>query len=312
MEPRQDATSQQSRSAWETREVTNVKKAITVIAALVAVLAVTSGAFAAKQYMITSSKQIKKGAISLSNLSRHAHKALEGRQGPKGDSGAAGAQGPKGSTGAPGATGAAGHDGAPGATGAAGHDGAPGATGAAGHDGAPGAMGPAGAPGKDGKDGKDGAPGFSPTAFGPYASDSPDSSFCGNTWANDKMDRSYVVYPQEDGSFLVAETFTNGTFATVAGNSPQDSACGSTADDVAGGITGTMHGYFLVKIPAGVGSFDPEATCVGTCYTKDFVQAVFGTTNYDVPVFEMHYSTLNHGQWTNASDNRGGSHGNIN
>lgn len=52
-----------------------MKKAITLVAALVAVLAVTSGAFAAKQYLVVSSKQIKNGAVSLSDLSRHAHKA---------------------------------------------------------------------------------------------------------------------------------------------------------------------------------------------------------------------------------------------
>jgi len=292
-----------------------LKKAITVIAALVAVLAVTSGAFAAKQYMITSSTQIKHGAISLSDLSKHARKMLHSKQGPKGATGATGAAGPAGASGkdgAPGKNGVAGAPGKDGKDGAAGLNGAPGAPGKDGKDGAAGQNGAPGAPGKDGKDGKDGAPGFSPTAFGPYASDSPDSSFCGNTWANDEMDRSYVVYPQQDGSFLVAETFTNGTFTTVAGDSPQDSACGSANDDVAADITGKLSGYFLVKIPAGEGNFDPEATCTEKCYTKDFVKAFFGTSNYDVPVFEMHYSTLTHGQWKNASDNRGGSHGNIN
>jgi collagen triple helix repeat protein len=92
----------------------NLKKAITVIAALVAVLSVTSGAFAAKQYMITSSKQVKKGSISLSDLSRHARKALHGHvghvgpRGLKGDTGATGAQGRKGDKGDTGATGATG------------------------------------------------------------------------------------------------------------------------------------------------------------------------------------------------------------
>jgi hypothetical protein len=82
-----------------------LKKAITLIAALVAVLAVTSGAFAAKQYMITSSKQIKHGAISLSDLSRHARKRLHGVQGaagptgPEGPRGDQGLQGPKGNQG---------------------------------------------------------------------------------------------------------------------------------------------------------------------------------------------------------------------
>jgi hypothetical protein len=238
-----------------------LKKGITLIAALVAVLAVTSGAFAANHYLITSSKQIKAGAVSLSDLSPSARKAL------KGHNGATGAAGPQGQ---------------------------------------------AGMTGKDGAAGKDGKPGFSPTAFGPYASDSPDSGICGNDWATDKMDRSYVVYPQLDGSFLVAETFTNGTFTTIAGNSPQDSHCDSATDDVAGGVNGRMNGYFLVRVPAAAGNFNPEAKCTDKCYTKDFVQAFFGTSSYDAPVFEMHYSSPGHGDWKNASDNRGGNEGNIN
>jgi hypothetical protein len=96
-----------------------LKKAITLIAALVAVLAVTSGAFAAKQYMIVSSKQIKNGAIGLSDLSHDVRTALHGKQGAtgpagkvgpqglKGDTGATGAQGPKGDTGAAGPAGPA-------------------------------------------------------------------------------------------------------------------------------------------------------------------------------------------------------------
>lgn len=99
-----------------------MKKGIILIAGLVAALAVTSGAFAAKHYLITSSSQIKNGAISLSDLSRTARKALRGHQGETGTAGPqgrAGAQGPKGD---PGATGAKGD---PGATGAKGDKGAP-------------------------------------------------------------------------------------------------------------------------------------------------------------------------------------------
>ena len=58
-----------------------MKKGITLIAVLAAVLAVTSGAFAANHYLISSSSQIKNGAISLSDLSPAARKALKGRQG---------------------------------------------------------------------------------------------------------------------------------------------------------------------------------------------------------------------------------------
>jgi hypothetical protein len=119
-------------------------KAITLIAALVAVLAVTSGAFAAKQYLIVSSKQIKNGAISVSDLSRHAHKALQGKQGLQGDPGTAGAAGRDGLTGPQGAQGAAGRDGQTGSQGLQGPAGAAGATGATGPTGSTGPQGPAG------------------------------------------------------------------------------------------------------------------------------------------------------------------------
>ncbi len=66
-----------------------------------------------------------------------------------------------------------------------------------------------------------------------------------------------------------------------------------------------------MRIPAGERSFDPEATCADKCYTADFVKAIFHTNNYDIPVFELHYTAPGHGSWTNASDNRGGNSGNI-
>src|SRR5262245_40121108 len=92
-------------------EGTTVKKVIAVIAVLVPVLAVTSGAFAAKKYVISSSSQIKNGVIKVSDLSPGAHKALRGEQGAKGDAGAAGPQGTKGDVGPAGADGKDGQDG---------------------------------------------------------------------------------------------------------------------------------------------------------------------------------------------------------
>jgi hypothetical protein len=89
-------------------ERNDLKKAITLIAALVAVLTVTSGAFAAHHYLITSSSQIKDGSVALPDLSAGARKALQGQkgdrgsngpQGLKGDPGTPGAQGPKGVSG---------------------------------------------------------------------------------------------------------------------------------------------------------------------------------------------------------------------
>jgi Collagen triple helix repeat (20 copies) len=112
-----------------------LKKGITVIAALVVVLAITSGGFAAaNHYMITSSNQIKDGTVSVSNLSHAARKALKGQNGQKGD------KGDKGDSGATGASGAQGPQGP---------QGAQGPQGPAGPQGPQGFQGAAGAPGKD-------------------------------------------------------------------------------------------------------------------------------------------------------------------
>ena len=76
-----------------------MKKGIVVIAALFGVLAITSGAFAAQHYLITSSSQIKDGTVRLADLAPGARKALHGNLGAKGDLGPAGPQGPKGNAG---------------------------------------------------------------------------------------------------------------------------------------------------------------------------------------------------------------------
>jgi len=91
-----------------------LKLVITVVAALVAVLAIASGATAAGKYLITSSSQVKDGAISLADLSPAVRKAVQGKGGNVGVQNVAGPQGSKGD---PGVTGAKGDPGAPGARG---------------------------------------------------------------------------------------------------------------------------------------------------------------------------------------------------
>lgn len=85
-----------------------MKKGIAAIAALFGVLAITSGAFAAQHYVISSSNQIKNGTVRIADLAPGAQKALHGDKGAKGDAGPAGPQGPKGSAGAQGPQGPAG------------------------------------------------------------------------------------------------------------------------------------------------------------------------------------------------------------
>ncbi len=103
----------------------------TVIAGFALVFAMTGGAYAAKKYLITSTKQISPGVL----------KQLQGKAGASGAPGAAGAQGPAGPAGP---VGPAGKDGTNGANGTNGKDGA------AGKDGATGKTGATGPAGKEG------------------------------------------------------------------------------------------------------------------------------------------------------------------
>jgi len=83
-----------------------LKKGIAAIAAVFGMLAITSGAFAAHHYIISSSSQIKNGAVSLSDLSKGARNALHGSKGVQGIGGPAGPQSPKGNAGPQGPKGA--------------------------------------------------------------------------------------------------------------------------------------------------------------------------------------------------------------
>jgi hypothetical protein len=72
-----------------------------VVASAALVMSTIGTSIAATHYVITSSAQIKPGAISLAALSKDARKALRGQRGPKGDTGAAGPAGVTGAAGAP-------------------------------------------------------------------------------------------------------------------------------------------------------------------------------------------------------------------
>jgi hypothetical protein len=103
----------------------------TVIAGLALVFAMTGGAYAAKKYLITSTKQISPSVL----------KQLQGKAGAAGAPGAAGAQGAQGPAGPAGPAGSAGSGGSKGETGPAGVKGEKGTTGAKGATGATGSTG---------------------------------------------------------------------------------------------------------------------------------------------------------------------------
>ena len=107
---------------------------VNVVATLVLVFAMTGGAYAAKKYLITSTKQISPSVL----------KSLQGKSGAAGSVGAAGAQGPAGTAGPVGLTGSAGGKGEAGPAGSEGPQGKEGAAGAKGANGVAGVKGPTG------------------------------------------------------------------------------------------------------------------------------------------------------------------------
>jgi hypothetical protein len=106
----------------------------TVIAGLALVFAMTGGAYAAKKYLITSTKQISPSVL----------KALRGKAGANGAAGAAGSQGPAGPVGPAGSNGTNGGNGEKGAQGEKGVQGIQGVQGKEGKQGATGATGVSG------------------------------------------------------------------------------------------------------------------------------------------------------------------------
>jgi hypothetical protein len=147
--------------------------------------------------------------------------------------------------------------------------------------------------------------------FGPYASNSPDSGTCGNTWANDLFNRVYAVktVPNADGTYNVVEQFKKGTFTTLAGPSP--GACDTNpGGTLSGTVTGKMQGSFTIVVSAG--AYNPSATCALPCYTADFVATFFGASaTYNVTSYDIKYNARKHGNWKNASPDKGGNSGDI-
>jgi len=168
--------------------------------------------------------------------------------------------------------------------------------------------------------------------YGPYASGSTDSGTCGNDWANDTFDRHFTVQTNADGTFTVIEQFKNGSFVTPASDSPPTNfspgACQSgptPAGSVNSGITGGLHGYFIIPLPTteAQSSTSPFCDAVGitniNCTTTKFINTHFTPACYPVTctvtTFFFHYSagdqSLIQHEWKNASADRGGNSGDI-
>jgi hypothetical protein len=165
--------------------------------------------------------------------------------------------------------------------------------------------------------------GTSTQHYGPYGSSSGDSGTCGPDWATDTFNRHFTVFQNNDGSFLVVEQFKDGSFITNAGPSPGACDPANTPGTVAAGITGSMHGYFVVPLPPGTMQTSMDSSCFSgspttPCTTTDFINTHFTPcypTTCPVTTFFFHYAAGGQGlivnEWKNASADRGGNHGDI-
>jgi hypothetical protein len=86
-----------------------------------------------------------------------------------------------------------------------------------------------------------------------------DIGTCNNVWALDSFNKFYTITPNKDGTYNVQVNYKDGTFVTLAGQSP--GACESGADNgniVAADITGRTHQEYNGTV---IGTLIPGAVC---------------------------------------------------
>ncbi len=134
--------------------------------------------------------------------------------------------------------------------------------------------------------------------FGPFASTGGDGGTCGNIWATDTDNRDFTVKDNRDGTFTVQEEFKDGTFVTIAGQSPGSCETGNHhGSTVLAGITGRFHGEEEGVVTGG--AYNPNgcsATPAACTTTSGFIKATFGmTATFSGTTYAFHYAAGDQG-----------------
>ena len=165
--------------------------------------------------------------------------------------------------------------------------------------------------------------------YGPYTTLDSDSGCGFEPWNSETFDRHFTVQSNHDGTYTVVEQFKNGSFTTIEGMSPGE-LCPEKNEPagvamVAGGVMGSMHGYFIINNVGMQTSTSPSCDANDPnntdCNTTIFIDSHFtpcylaGTGSCPVTTFFFHYAAGDQGlvehEWTNASPDRGGNRGDI-
>jgi hypothetical protein len=141
--------------------------------------------------------------------------------------------------------------------------------------------------------------------FGPAAMTGADNGSCGNTWANDTWDRSFIVDPTPvvagtQYTYDLTRYDKEGDFVTVNGISP--GACDNGTNNgntIVANVKGHFHGYVNYRVVCSNACYDKAAgsaymsTCSPSCSTAGFIAAAFPGGTYGSGKFSYVYNSRN-------------------
>jgi hypothetical protein len=146
---------------------------------------------------------------------------------------------------------------------------------------------------------------------GPYAYSDTDNGQCGNAWATETGNR-YFSKGGSNTTNTITETYKSVHWSTFAGLAPgdlqpnEDGTCDpATADTVAEGVTGNMHGTETIVV-TGSPYVPGDGSCAGPgkpCTTDGYIAYHYPGATYTVTAYKFTYKEGDSGTLTTAVSN---------